>query len=114
MLKGAGKRLGLKVKQAIENADKAQNESEKVDKPSMRFGSVFKRLKANRGLETQEPESTPKKFSRNPLKRVMKNIAARAAGQPVAMKKGGMADKSGRAMKRKTADTKGRAMKKGK
>jgi hypothetical protein len=30
------------------------------------------------------------------------------------MKKGGMADKSGRAMKRRTADTKGRAMRKGK
>lgn len=34
-------------------------------------------------------------------------------GMPPAMKKGGMADKTGRAVSRKTADVKGRAMKKG-
>jgi hypothetical protein len=39
------------------------------------------------------------------LKKVMRGMK---------FKEGGMADKSGRAMKRKTADTKGRAMKKGK
>jgi hypothetical protein len=33
---------------------------------------------------------------------------------PVAMKKGGMADKAGRAMKKTAADARGRAMKKGK
>jgi hypothetical protein len=57
-----------------------------------------------------EEEAAPK----GRLGRIMKTVAARAAGKPVAMEKGGMADKSGRAMKRKTADTKGRAMKKGK
>jgi hypothetical protein len=34
-------------------------------------------------------------------------------GMPPGMKKGGMADKTGRAVSRKTADVKGRAMKKG-
>ena len=37
-----------------------------------------------------------------------------AAKKPMAMKKGGMADKAGRAMKKTAADARGRAMKKGK
>jgi len=51
------------------------------------------------------------------LKMVMKGgkkvpeFAADGIGK---MKKGGMMDKEGRALKRKTADAKGRAMKKGK
>ena len=54
---------------------------------------------------------------RRPIRRGLKTMLASAAGGPggiKGMKKGGMADKEGRAMKRKTADTKGRAMKKGK
>lgn len=41
-------------------------------------------------------------------------IGAAVNAAPKAMKKGGMADKTGRAMKKTTADAKGRAMKKGK
>jgi hypothetical protein len=71
--------------------------------------------------------------SGTPRKRGLKGIGQRVAGalkasqeakknpdlaktlpQLPKFKKGGMADKSGRAMTRKTADTKGRAMKKGK
>lgn len=57
---------------------------------------------------------------RRPMKSARKGFKAMIAstdsgpGGIKGMKKGGMADKEGRAMKRKTADTKGRAMKKGK
>ena len=43
-----------------------------------------------------------------------KTVAESTVESATKMKKGGMADKSGRAMKRRTADTKGRAMRKGK
>lgn len=43
-----------------------------------------------------------------------KKVPAFAADGVGKMKMGGMADKAGRAMTRKTADAKGRAMKKGK
>lgn len=54
---------------------------------------------------------------RRPMRKGFKALIASTASGPggiKGMKKGGMADKEGRAMKRKTADTKGRAMKKGK
>ena len=56
---------------------------------------------------------------RRPMKSARKGFKAMIAstaepGGIKGMKKGGMADKEGRAMARKTADTKGRAMKKGK
>lgn len=48
------------------------------------------------------------------VKKDGKKVPAFAADGVGKMKKGGMADKMGRAVMRKTADVKGRAMKKGK
>jgi hypothetical protein len=77
---------------------------------------------AMRKAQEQEAEEAPR---RGGLKRMASKIAAaknaknnpdlaKTLPQLPKFKKGGMADKSGRAMKSKTADAKGRAMKKGK
>jgi hypothetical protein len=63
--------------------------------------------------EKKGPLKTMNKPRRG-FRNIKQAAAAAMAAKPAGMKKGGMADKSGRAMTRKTADTKGRAMKKGK
>lgn len=87
----------------------------------------FKEEKATKQALKNAPAVTPKgptkmfkeggSVMKEKMKMVMKGgkkVPAFAADGVGKMKKGGMMDKEGRALKRKTADAKGRAMKKGK
>ena len=87
----------------------------------------FKEEKATKQAFKNAPAVTPKgptkmfkeggSVMKEKMKMVMKGgkkVPAFAADGVGKMKKGGMMDKEGRALKRKTADAKGRAMKKGK
>jgi hypothetical protein len=101
-------RMGPKFKAAMENprTSSAAPEGRGIKAMMAKAAAAAKA----RGTEEEEEEAA----ARGMPKRLRGLRGAIARAKPPGMKKGGMADKSGRAMKSKTADAKGRAMKKGK
>jgi hypothetical protein len=115
MMKKIMKNVASSVKAAT--AKPGQESAPKTSGGRGMFGSIAKAVKAatTRANQAATPSAEPvvqtPSRPRRGISAMLKKVAAK---KPMAMKKGGMADKAGRAMKKTAADARGRAMKKGK
>ena len=88
--------------------------------PKGLMGKIIKALEVSGALQSatsgSRASSNPKGLAGKVVKALgeegkLKNVAEKTVASATGMKKGGSVDKMGRAVKRKTADVKGRAMK---
>ena len=88
--------------------------------PKGLMGKIIKALEVSGALQSatsgSRASSNPKGLAGKVVKALgeegkLKNVAEKMVASATGMKKGGSVDKMGRAVKRKTADVKGRAMK---
>jgi hypothetical protein len=114
MMKKIMKDVASSVKAAA--AKSGQESAPKAKGGRGMFGSIAKAVKAatTRANQATTPGAEPVVQSPRPVRGISAMLKKVAAKKPMAMKKGGMADKAGRAMKKTAADARGRAMKKGK
>ena len=113
MIKGLGK-MASRVKEMRD----AQGQEAPARRNTLVSGlkkAAKRAAEVGAAARSQEAPAPRRPFAAKGIAGAIKTVAEKIKeGKLQGMKKGGIADKSGRAMKRKTADTKGRAMKKGK